>query len=110
MRFEIVGGEATRPGPGGKGTSAVLPLGPPEMFELFTFGTKGRDSPLPLPPFDNLTLVDLREFLGRWHVATVLVDPAVGYGTTQVIQYLTAAFGRSPVQSGGMDVWYHADR
>ncbi len=108
MRFEIVGGEATRPGRDGAGTSAVLPLGPPELYDVFVFGVKGRDSPLPLPPFDNLSLVDIRAFVANWHVGTVIVDPSVGYGTAQVLQYLTAAFGRPPTVSGGVDVWYHA--
>jgi len=108
MRFEIVGGEATRPGLHGKGTSAVLPLGPTETQNLFRAGLLGPASPVPAPPLDPLGLERVRALFTRWHIETVIVDP-VGVDPTLVVHYLTAAFGRAPVQSGGVDVWYRAD-
>jgi hypothetical protein len=85
-----------------------LPLGPTETQNLFRAGLLGPASPVPAPPLDPLGLERVRALFTRWHIETVIVDP-VGVDPTLVVHYLTAAFGRAPVQSGGVDVWYRAD-
>lgn len=105
FRFKIIGGEATRPGPDGTGTSAVDPLAPTELQNLFRAGLRGSASPVPAPPVTGLGLARVREFFPRWHVGTVVVDP-VGADPGLVVRYLTVALRRPPVQTGGVDVWY----
>ncbi|MHB1974684.1 MAG: hypothetical protein ACYCR4_10445, partial [Acidimicrobiales bacterium] len=109
MRFEIVGGEATRPGRDGAGTSAVLPLGPTETQNLFRAGLLGTASPVPAPPLDPAGLERVRTLLTRWGIETVVLDP-VGVDPALIVRYLTVALGRPPVETGGVDVWYHADQ
>ncbi|MHB1597630.1 MAG: hypothetical protein ACYCXY_01835 [Acidimicrobiales bacterium] len=109
MRFEIVGGEATRPGRDGAGTSAVLPLAPTETQNLFRAGLLGTASPVPAPPLDPAGLERVRTLLTRWGIETVVLDP-VGVDPALIVRYLTVALGRPPVETGGVDVWYHADQ
>ncbi len=110
MRFRIVGGEATRPTRGGRrGTSAIYPLAPRVVYDLFVSARAGRDSPWPPPPLDQATVSGIRLFMTRWRIGTVVLDPAIGYATPVAVSELTAALG-PPVEVGGVDVWYHADR
>jgi hypothetical protein len=109
FRFKIIGGEATRPLPDGRGTSAVAPLAPTELQNLFRKALRGDASPVPAPPITGVGLERVRAFFPRWHVGTVVVDP-VGADPELVVHYLSVALGRPPVATGGVDVWYGADR
>jgi hypothetical protein len=106
FRFRIIGGEATRRGPGGTGTSDVDPLAPTELQNLFRVGMLGSAALVPAPPIVGLGLVRVRTFFRRWDVDTVVADP-VGVDPGLVLHYLTVAIGRPPVAVGGVDVWYH---
>ncbi|HVC26205.1 MAG TPA: hypothetical protein VND23_10640 [Acidimicrobiales bacterium] len=106
MRFRIIGGEATRRGPDGAGTSSVDPLAPTELQNLFRAALLGSASAVPAPPMSGLGLRRVRTFFTRWHVGTVIVDP-VGADPALAVSYLTVALRRAPVVSGGVDVWYH---
>ncbi len=107
MRFRIIGGEATRRGPGGIGTSSVSPLAPTELQNLFRVALLGSASPVPAPPMHGLGLRRVREFFSRWHVGTVVVQP-VGADPALVVRYLTVALRRPPEAIGGVYVWYDA--
>jgi hypothetical protein len=107
MRFAILGGQASTPGAGRRATSDVAPLFPPQLQQLFRAGMFGNVPPngaLP-PAFDAATIAAMREFCVRYDIGTVLLQP-VGLHPPMVVRYLTAALGRPPVVSGGIDVWY----
>lgn len=106
FRFQIVGGEATRAGKGRVATSAVYPLAPTELQNLFRVGFLGSATRVPAPPITGLGLERVREFFSRWHIGTVVVDP-IGAEPDLVIHYLTVALRRPPLIVGGLDVWYH---
>ncbi len=106
MRFRIIGGEATRRGPDGEGTSSVAPLAPTELQNLFRAALLGSASPVPAPPMSGLGLRRVRSFFSRWHVGTVVVQP-VGADPALAVRYLTVALRRLPVVTGQVDVWYH---
>jgi hypothetical protein len=109
FRFEIVGGEATRRGPGGTGTSGAYPLSPTELQNLFRYVLEGSASGVPAPPITGLGLERVREFFTRWHIETVVVDP-IGADPSLVVRYLTVALRRPPTKIGGVDVWYSVSR
>jgi len=107
MRFAILGGQASTPGAGGRATSNVAQLFPPQLQQLFRaamFGDQKPDGAV-APPLDPPTIAAIREFCVRYDIGTVLVQP-VGVKPLVVVRYLTAALGRPPAASGGIDVWY----
>jgi hypothetical protein len=110
MGFAIPGGQASTPGAGGRATSAVAQLSPPQLQQLFRAAMFGNVPPngAVAPPFDAATIAAIREFCVRYDIGTVLLQP-IGVRPLTVVAYLTAALGRPPVESGGIDVWYRAD-
>jgi hypothetical protein len=101
MRFAIFGGQASRPGPDGRATSAVAPLDPPVVQRLFAAGLNGDPA---LPPEDAATLAAIAGFCRRYGVQAVVVHPQ-GVQPAAVVRYLTVALGAPPRVTGGVDVW-----
>jgi hypothetical protein len=108
MSFAIFGGEATRAEPGGAATSSTAPLAPLAMQHLFRAGLYGNVHIL--PPLDPRYEAQVRRFIVRWQVGTIVVDPSVGSRPGVVVDYLTAVLHRRPTQVGGLDVWYRVDQ
>jgi len=109
MRFKILGGQASTPGPHGAATSDVAPLPPPELQQLFRAAMFGdlKGIGAVAPPFDPATFAAIRRFCVQYDIGTVLLQP-LGVEALMVARYLTAALGRAPAASGGIDVWYGA--
>ncbi len=106
MRFRIIGDYAITPLDNGSGNGTLAPptLSPSLMETLFLVAYQGGPAVTNLPPPDAATLTQLRAFVVRYRVGTVLVDPS-GARPDIVTRYLTAALGRSPVIRGGVEVW-----
>src|SRR5579875_183209 len=117
MRFKEFGGDAFVPdGPGG--TSVPVPAPPPPrvvehlfsdaytpVFAKFELGTPPGT---PTPPVDRRTVAELRTFLRRYRVSTVLVAH-LGQRPRAVVAYVSDALGR-PVQTGGVWAWFDVPR
>ena len=105
--FKLVGGEAAVPISTAAGATHVDPLPPIQLQHLFRAGYWGnvRLAPELDPQGEKL----VRRFLTRWHIGTVVFYP-VGVDPGLVRHYLIVLFGRSPVEVGGVAVWYHVDR
>ncbi len=107
MHFKIVGGYGWFPTPlGHDGTTHPAALPPISVQTLFdvAFSRKATPAQLALLSSSNLTK-DLRQFLRRYHVSTVIVLP--GFGTpAAVIGHMTTAIG-VPIRQGGVVVWLH---
>jgi hypothetical protein len=106
MRFRIIGGQAAIPGLRGRTTSAPKLLAPPVVEALFLDGMYGaprveRSIPPPVPA----TLRNIREFLTRYDVGTIILEP-VGLNPEMVVTYITAALGTPPTGEAGVEVWY----
>jgi hypothetical protein len=118
MRFKIIGGYGWFPSPTGKdGTTNPALLDPLSVQALFdTTYLGGTPEQRRLLSRSDVT-ADLREFLEEHDVQTVIVihQPPVFYigrlgahsgDTAPVVSHITAAIG-TPVDSGGVTVWFH---
>jgi hypothetical protein len=106
MRFRIIGDYAITPLGNGSGDGTLAPptLPPSLMETLFLSAYQGGPGVAGLPPPDASTLSQLRAFIVRYQVGTVLVVPSGGRPDI-VTHYLTAALGRPPAIRGGVEVW-----
>jgi hypothetical protein len=110
MRFNLIGGFGWFPSSSGTGgTSYPAHLTPRSVQALFDSSYYGR-----APPKTDIT-TDLRNFLRKYHVESVLVIPpgdlrfygvAVHPKTAVVISRLIAVIGK-PKDIGGVTVWLH---
>jgi hypothetical protein len=107
MRFRILGDYAITPAPDGSGNGSLAPplLEPALMQTLFGSALIGGPAVKALPPVTGATVSQLRRFLLRYGVASVIVDP-VGADPQLVVRYLSAALGKPPDAQGGVLVWY----
>ncbi len=115
FRFEILDGDASRPGPGGYGTEAGPALQPFQLQELMYlsyFGPVGRyqyPGLADLDPPGPQVLAQVRAALARAGVSTVVADP-VGIDPALFESVMTAALGRPPVLAGGVYAWFDVRR
>ena len=102
----IIGDYAITPLGNGSGDGTLAPptLPPSLMETLFLSAYQGGPGVAGLPPPDASTLSQLRAFIVRYQVGTVLVVPSGGRPDI-VTNYLTAALGRPPAIRGGVEVW-----
>lgn len=101
MRFKIIGARAAAAGPDGRaaqGADRFLP--PTELQDLLSYAEFGKPA---LPPANPTTYANIRLFLRRYDVSTVVVVPIQGWPL--VDKYLTASLGRPPVLRSGAYVW-----
>lgn len=108
MRFRIVGGLAFVPRPDGTSTAGPPNLRPDALVAVFLrafYGDTPRYALLPL--LDRSTERAICEFLVRYRVATVVVEP-LGADPGLAVGYLTASIG-PPARLGGTWVWFRAD-
>jgi hypothetical protein len=115
MRFTVVSGPWNEPqdvANAGEGTPPLLD--PPTMQVLFNealyaepanslYGPSASGDTLPAN--DAATAALLRDFLRRYQVDAVVIDP-IGQNPQLVTTYLTTALGRGPVYLGGVEVFY----
>jgi hypothetical protein len=105
MRFRIIGGQAATPGRDGRTTSAPATLQPPTTEALFLYAMYGTPRiEGGVPPADRTTLTSLIDFLTRYHVDTIAIDP-IGERPGLVVARMSAALGVPPERVGGVDVW-----
>jgi hypothetical protein len=112
MRFRILGDYAITPAPDGSGNGSLAPplLQPALMQTLLGSALVGGSAVEALPPVSAAaTESQLRRFLLRYGVASVIVDP-LGADPQLVVHYLTAALGEPPTAQGGVLVWYHVQQ
>lgn len=116
-RFELMDGDATRPGPYGAGTEAPPPLVPVElesmMFDAY-FGPYAYFGSISLhttrfPALTQQALGLVRAALAGYGVTTVIVDP-VGYDPDAFVAAVDAALGATPEARDGVLVWYGVQR
>jgi hypothetical protein len=108
MRFKIIGGYALSRGAGGSSTvfPAVLQ---PERVQRFLWARASRGAPYPdgpVPEADARLACDLRLFLKRYDVGTILVS-RVGANPDAVAMLYTQALGKPSAKEGGVTAWYH---
>jgi hypothetical protein len=109
MRFKVTGGFGWFPSLSSKnGTTKPAALRPMAVETLFDTaflnnGTLPKRSALAR---GKLTL-NIREFLLKYHVETIIVLHTQGAGT--VTEYLAAAIG-APMERGGVTVWTHVQQ
>ncbi len=101
MRFRIFGGDAFVPTADGTSTWRPDPPSPPNIDSLLGL-RRARVS-------DRALERRLTQFLPRYHVAGVLVDPAAN-GAGRVIRVVTAALKTAPWSIQGIELWLTAPR
>jgi len=116
FRFRLIGGYVLTPfrthGPQGVlpgGGYAPPTLDPPLMEILFELGYNGAPKGFAAEYNHPYTYTIMQNFLARYRVGTVVVQP-VGADYRLVVDYLSSALGGPPQRSGGVDVWYHVQR
>jgi hypothetical protein len=120
MRFNLIGGYGYFPSPTGKGgTISPAVLEPQSVQALFDVPLMGSPSGRQILSGRNLT-DDLRSFLRRYKVQTVLIVPLPATfeldgrayhvpPPSTLIHQLTDAIGRAD-QEGAVDAWFHVAR
>jgi hypothetical protein len=120
MRFNLLGGYGYFPSPTGiGGTTNPSQLEPRSVRALFDAALTNSPSDRQILSGRNLTN-DLRSFLNRYDVKTVLIvrPPATielaghkyqGHPPSALIDQLTEVLG-PPEQEGGVYAWFHVDR
>jgi hypothetical protein len=105
MRFTLIGFRGAVPGPDHKPIrDAQLLLPPIQVEQLLSWGVYGL--PTPPPPLDETTLTEIRSFLGRYDVGSVVIVPSGG-DWQAVVPYFTDALQFAPVDFDGSYVWPH---
>ena len=106
MRFRLIGGYGWRPSGAQNGTPGPSILLPKSVKDLFAFAfygvTTGSGQAHVLVTSDLVG--DMRTFLTRHHVGTVVVLP-VGQHSATVTRFLTAAIGQ-PSHAKGALIWF----
>ena len=106
MHFRLIGGYGWRPSGASYGSPDSSVLSPQSVRDLFDFefyGVTTRSGQAELLVTSNL-VADLREFVEKHDVDTVVVLP-VGQHPTTVARFLTAAIGEPSHVKGAM-VWF----
>jgi len=104
MRFKLMGGYALVPGPNGQ---ASFDPDPPALLSVPATLMADDEGTAPdevTPGTHRVGPKELREFLARYRVATVLAEP-IGARPAAAIALFERALG-APVRSGGMDAWF----
>ncbi len=105
MRFKLVGGYGWRQTKGRYGTPKPSRLSPPSVETLFTASFAGVASPPESRLLKTADLpTDLRKFLLRYHVSTVVVLP-LGHYPYDVEGVVTSVLG-APVHVSKAAVWF----
>ncbi|MGH9079349.1 MAG: hypothetical protein ACRDYE_04585 [Acidimicrobiales bacterium] len=105
MRFKLIGGYGWFPSPTGHfGTVSPAMLEPQSVQSLFDTALIRPTQAQRIQLSKRNLTADLRAFLRRYHVETVLILNSDGAST--VVAHVTAAIGR-PVESGGVTAWFH---
>jgi Bacterial Ig domain len=104
MRFKLIGGYGWFPSPtGARGTTSPAILRPYSVQALFDNGIFGLSASEQALLSQHSPTDDLRTFLRRYDVATVVVQPE-GADPGTVVRYLSSAIG-CPVASHGVALW-----
>ena len=107
MAFKLLGDSAITPLPNGAGTTAPPVLSPSTMQVVLARAMYGTASPYRgLPRFDAATFQHLRDFITRYGVSAVLLQPR-GLDPGLAVRYLTGALG-PPTKVGGVVAWLDA--
>jgi hypothetical protein len=107
MPFKLIGGYGWFPRPTGHfGTTEPALLKPRSVEETFDTDYSGETSAARTVSTASQT-TDLRAFLRKYHVQTVLVLHV--QGSAVVTRYVTDAIGL-PLKSGGVTVWYQVGK
>ena len=110
MRFKIIGGPGHVPHPPGfatYGPSILSPLAIESLFNAAYADPKVSATQFPPPTAGNLA--DLRSFLSRYDVGTVVVYP-LGHAPAGVVNYVSALLGEPQWHQGGYYAWYGVQR
>jgi hypothetical protein len=106
MRFSLIGGYALIPD--ARGSPTLFPsILPPSSVQSYLIQEAGGVPFYNSPSVaDNSALVtDVRQFLHRYRVDVVLVDPSTR-NAGRVVALFARALGLKPIVGGGMDTWY----
>ncbi len=105
MRFRIVGGYALVAGPGHLASYNPFPAIGASVPATLVADYRGTTPPSVLPGATRATPADVRAYLARYGIGTVLAQP-VGVHPGAAYSLLTAALGTRPQRIGGVDGWF----
>jgi hypothetical protein len=115
MRYRIIGGQVTVPGPDGSGQS-VQPREPRAVFDLFARGYLSPDllslynvSVGPVVPRGDEMTRALRTFVTEYHVHTIVLEYS-GSDPNMVVARLNDAFGVGHVRMSDNLIWWNVSR
>lgn len=106
MGFKIIGGYSFIPLPGGSSSTAPTVLVPSTVEAIYLAAYEGVAPGQAYPPVDAATVAELRVFLHRYKVSTILVY-RVGKNPTLVMRYTKATIGQPQRQRKGYLVWFN---
>lgn len=103
FRWRMIGGEAIVPTR--RGRASGYPIGDPPLpvDQFLTYWSGGTSR---LPVMGPRLVAQLRSFLARNNVGTVVLDPSAAHAAA-VLTLFAATMG-PPRREGGVDVWWHA--
>ena len=113
-RFKIIGGYAIFRGPSGAGSPYPTVLSPPLVQDLFDVSYYDATAPpgqaplSPLEPMSGRTTRNIRTFLQRYDVSTIVMQPD-GDNPQLAIRYLNPVIGK-PRMVGQVFVWFDVPR
>ncbi len=105
MRFSLLGGYVVRPLQDGDGTKVPPLLSPPAVPSLLLEDWPELQVTGTQPASLDRARSDLRAFVARYHVSTVVVERA-GRRPGQVIALVSSVYG-PPVSEGNLDFWFN---
>ncbi|HUZ09594.1 MAG TPA: hypothetical protein VMU76_05435 [Acidimicrobiales bacterium] len=104
MRFRLVGGYALVPGPDRAASYDAFPSDLASVPATFVADDQGTSPANVMPGTTEATATEVRRFLERYKVETVLADP-VGARPASALSLLEEAIG-APTRAGGLEVWF----
>ncbi|MGH9108953.1 MAG: hypothetical protein ACRDY3_05725 [Acidimicrobiales bacterium] len=108
MRFRLVGGYALVPGPGGAASYDPFPDQLRSVPATLVADEAGTTPEAVTPAVTAATPSEVRRFLRRYRVDTVLDQP-IGAHPRRALELLRAAIG-PPIHTGGLEVWFDVQR
>jgi len=107
-RWKLMGGYADIPSLGNTVSPwppALSPIDVQEFLGYWTWPAGGYLVETP-PPADSRLVADVRLYVRRYGIGTVIFDPA--WGQSAIVSFVLQRALGEPISEGGVDLWFHA--